>query len=270
MALQLNFALRTSAQCKTVHLLGSWDNYSGQLPLSKDSAKAGAWKGAFRFSGKTLQAGQRYWYYYILDGYHVTHDPAREAVVEPTTKRQLNVLDIPKSKTTEAATTTGRSQRQRQRDSVNVPKGRGVSPSRIVSPQPCKPHATRSITNETFAAVTVDQLTAKFATMPTTESDSEDDSEDDSDSDNESDVPSLSSRSSRSSNCSTPSSVSSTSSTCTCERYGITRSGDRVKLDCGGSRCGYSDADSCSSESEEEADEYVPSATRRHGMVACR
>ena len=61
---QLNFALRTSSNCKTVHLLGSWDNYNGQLPLSKDSsAKAGSWKGTFRFQGTTLKQGQRYWYY---------------------------------------------------------------------------------------------------------------------------------------------------------------------------------------------------------------
>jgi hypothetical protein len=62
-AIQLGFTLRTSANVKTVHLLGSWDNYSGQLPLSKDTAKTGGWKGTFRFQGSTLQAGQRYWYY---------------------------------------------------------------------------------------------------------------------------------------------------------------------------------------------------------------
>ena len=62
-AIQLAFTLRTSSNVKTVHLLGSWDNYKGQLPLSKDAAKAGGWKGTFRFQGSTLQAGQRYWYY---------------------------------------------------------------------------------------------------------------------------------------------------------------------------------------------------------------
>ncbi|TKA46010.1 hypothetical protein B0A55_13745, partial [Friedmanniomyces simplex] len=76
---QLNFTLRTSTNCKTVHLLGSWDGYKGQLPLSKDSSKAGGWKGTFRFQGATLKQGQRYWYYYIIDGYHVSHDPARES-----------------------------------------------------------------------------------------------------------------------------------------------------------------------------------------------
>lgn len=62
-ATQLSFTLRTSANVKTAHLLGSWDNYTGQLPLSKDTSKAGGWKGTFRFSGATLKQGQRYWYY---------------------------------------------------------------------------------------------------------------------------------------------------------------------------------------------------------------
>jgi hypothetical protein len=55
----------------------------------------------------------------------------------------------------------------------------------------------------------------------------------------------------------------SNGSQCSCERYGITRSGDRVKLDCGGSRCGYSDEESCCSSSD---DEYVERSTRRQGI----
>lgn len=60
---QLNFSLRTSPNVKTVHLVGSWDNYSGQLPLSRDPSKAGAWTGKFRFQTSVLQLGGRYWYY---------------------------------------------------------------------------------------------------------------------------------------------------------------------------------------------------------------
>lgn len=63
-AVQLNFSLRTSPNVKTAHLLGSWDNYAVQLPLS--NAKAGSWKGTFRFQGSTLELGQRYWYYVSL------------------------------------------------------------------------------------------------------------------------------------------------------------------------------------------------------------
>lgn len=60
---QLKFTLRTSANVKTVHLLGSWDNYARQIPLSKDSAKPGAWVGKFRFQTSMLKLGGRYWYY---------------------------------------------------------------------------------------------------------------------------------------------------------------------------------------------------------------
>lgn len=258
-AIQLNFTLRTSAHCKSVHLLGSWDNYNGQLPLSKDANKAGGWKGTFRFQGKTLKQGQRYWYYYIIDGYHVSHDPAREAVVEPTTGRKLNILDIPSGKPAAAAAATEKAVRHSRRVS-DVPKGRSLSPSQIKSPRPQKPHATKGIRTEQFA---VEQLAAKFAQQSVNDSSDEEDDSSEDDSDAESDVPSLTS--SRSSGSSTPSSVSSTSSCCTCERYGITRAGNRVKLDCGGSRCGYSDASECSSESE---DEYkAQKATRRQGVV---
>jgi len=68
---------------------------------------------------------------------------------------------------------------------------------------------------------------------------------------------------------STLSSVSDLSnvSSCSCERYGITRAGERVKLDCGGSRCGYSVEESCCSSSDEE---YIPVSTRRQGIVVRR
>ncbi|KAK0278851.1 hypothetical protein LTR35_009116 [Friedmanniomyces endolithicus] len=267
-AVQLNFTLRTSTNCKTVHLLGSWDGYKGQLPLSKDSSKAGGWKGTFRFQGATLKQGQRYWYYYIIDGYHVSHDPARESVTEPTTSRKLNVLDIPSAKTTAqppteaAARASAKAARHERRiSSSTVPKGRSLSPSQIKSPRPTRPTETSTIRSETYHA-NVEQLSRKMAAAHLSEQESSEEESSEEDSDAESAVPSLSS--SRSSNSSSPSSVSSTSSCCTCERYGITRAGNRVKLDCGGNRCGYSDGSECSSESEEE---NVARATRRQGVV---
>ncbi|KAK5130522.1 hypothetical protein LTR08_001952 [Meristemomyces frigidus] len=259
-AIQLNFTLRTSANVKTVHLLGSWDNYNGQLPLSKDSSKAGGWKGTFRFQGATLKQGQRYWFYYIIDGYHVSHDPARESVTEPTTGRKLNTLDIPTAKPAAAEAAPAKSNRHTRRISTAVPKGRSLSPSQIQSPVPTRPTATSQIRGEAFTHAAVDQLTRKFAAAEIDEDESSEE-ESESDSDAESDVPSLTSRSS---NSSTPSSVSSTSSCCTCERYGITRAGSRVKLDCGGSRCGYSDGSDCSSESEDEVHTH---SARRNGLV---
>jgi len=253
-AIQLNFTLRTTPACKTVHLLGSWDNYQGQLPLSRESVSksTGNWTGTFRFTGGTMQQGQRYWYYYIMDGYHCTHDPAHQSVLEPTTQRKLNILDVPASKT-KTSTSEKRSSRRMSKD---VPRGRAVSPSQIKSPKPYNPVQTAHI-RQGYTNATVDELTQRFGYANLEESDS------DSDSDADSDVPSLTS--SRSSASSSPSSVSSSSSCCSCERYGITRSGNRVKLDCGGKRCGYSD-DSSSCASDEDVD-YKRTATRRHGVV---
>jgi len=289
-AVQLSFSLRTSSSVKTVHLLGSWDNYAGQLPLSKDkaSSKSGSWKGTFRFQGATLQAGQRYWYYYIIDGYHVSHDPSQSSTTEPTTGRVLNILDVPieessskSSKTSSSKRsssskhssskdkTSSSSRRESRRDtmSLDIPKGRPLSVSQIQSPKPVTPHATQYILTTDYSGTpTVEDLTSRFS--QTTIGEYED--YELSSSPPSSVGSSLSSRSDSSS----PSSASSISDysgsgseSCTCERYGITRKGDRVKIDCGGSRCGYSDDDSCCSSGE---DELVTSNSRRNGLVIRR
>jgi len=297
-AVQLSFSLRTSSSVKTVHLLGSWDNYAGQLPLSKDktSSKSGSWKGTFRFQGTTLQAGQRYWYYYIIDGYHVSHDPAQSSTTEPTTGRVLNILDVPhegakssskssssskhsssdkekrssKSHSSREKQSSSSTRRESRRDShslsLDIPKGRPLSVSQIKSPKPVAPHATKYILEADYSAPTVEELTSRFSAATI----DEDYAYDLSASPPSSVGSSLSSRSDSSSpsSASSLSDYSSPSSLgCTCERYGITRKGDRVKLDCGGSRCGYSDDSSscCSSE-----DEYSGTSSRRQGIVVRR
>jgi len=284
-AVQLSFNLRTSSSVKTVHLLGSWDNYAGQLPLSKDktSSKSGSWKGTFRFQGATLQAGQRYWYYYIIDGYHVSHDPSQSSTTEPTTGRVLNILDVPQSESSSKSSktssskrsssskhssskdkTSSSSRRESRRDTTSdIPKGRPLSVSQIQSPKPVAPHATQYILATDYSgAPTVEDLTSRFSQTTIGEYDDYELSS----SPPSSVGSSLSSRSDSSSpsSASSLSDYSSTSESCTCERYGITRKGDRVKLDCGGSRCGYSDDDSCCSSGE---DEFVASNARRNGLV---
>jgi len=304
-AVQLSFSLRTSSGVKTVHLLGSWDNYAGQLPLSKDktSSKSGAWKGTFRFQGATLQPGQRYWYYYIIDGYHVSHDPGQASTTEPTTGRVLNILDVPSEKSSSHKSssssktssskhssssdkrsskhhssrdkhTSSSSRRESRRDSlslsVDIPKGRPLSISEIRSPKPITPHATKYILEADYAAPTVEELTSRFSTTTI----NEDYDYGLSNSPPSSVGSSLSSRSDSSS----PSSASSLSDystpgsdvACKCERYGITRKGDRIKLDCGGSRCGYGDDDDDSSSCCSSDGEYIPASSRRHGLVVRR
>ncbi|KAJ6440377.1 GTP-binding protein EsdC [Purpureocillium lavendulum] len=325
-AIQLSFSLRVSSGVKTVHLLGSWDNYVGQLPLSKDksSSKSGSWKGTFRFQNSTLEAGQRYWYYYIIDGYHVAHNPSVTSTTEPTTGRELNILDVPadkhrssskssssssssshrssssksssssshKSSSSKSSSSSSRhhssskdhhrSSRNRASLSVDIPKGRPLSVSQIQAPKPMSPHATKHILDSDYCDnEALEELTARFGSTGF-----EDDDAVIISNFGASPVSSTGSSLSYRSDSSSPSSQlsgystpNSDCSTCTCERYGITRKGERVKLDCGGAHCGYGeDTSSCSSgasEDEYEAEvEYSrhhhhqqASSSRRHGIV---
>ncbi|KAI0164290.1 hypothetical protein GGR52DRAFT_575647 [Hypoxylon sp. FL1284] len=281
---QLSFSLRVSSGVKSVHLLGSWDNYSGQIPLSKDksSSKSGSWKGTFRFQGN-LEAGQRYWYYYIIDGYHVAHNPSEASTVEPTTGRELNILDVPKDKSSKSSSkshsssksssktsSSSREKRSSKRASlsVDIPKGRPLSVSQIVAPKPMSPHATRHILDSDFAEESIEELTARFNEAGFEDAEYIDDFSSSPVSSSGSSLSYRSDSSSPSSSLSGYSTPASDCSSCTCERYGITRKGDRVKIDCGGTRCGYSeDESSCSSGEEEDEEDYVSSNSRRHGIV---
>ncbi|OAA42165.1 esdC-like protein [Metarhizium rileyi] len=328
-AIQLSFSLRVSSGVKTVHLLGSWDNYVGQLPLSKDksSSKSGSWKGTFRFQNSTLEAGQRYWYYYIIDGYHVAHNPSVTSTTEPTTGRELNILDVPSGKSEKSSSRQHKSSssskdhkpsskdhkssskdhkssskdhkssskssssksssrhhssskdkdghkssRSRSPLTVDIPKGRPLSVSQIKAPKPMSPHATKHILDsDYYNNEELEELTARFGSA---DIDEEDFITNFSTSPVSSSGSSLSYRSDSSSPYSSLSGYSTPSSdcsSCTCQRYGITRRGERVMLDCGGSKCGYDDDSSdCSSYiSEDENDEvhYSHSHSRRHGII---
>ncbi|KAI0999130.1 hypothetical protein K3495_g9065 [Podosphaera aphanis] len=299
-AIQLSFSLQTSAGVRSVQLLGSWDNYTGHLPLSKDraSSKPGQWRGTFRFQGSTLQPGQRYWYYYIIDRFHVSYDPSHISITEPTTRRVLNILDIPREKysynsaskshsSKQILPDTGRrsksvanekatlasSRRAPGREShnltVEIPKGRPLSFSKIQSPKPITPYATKFILEADYGVLETEKMTSNFGSLAISNNHH---------SRNNSPSSSISSQSSGWSSSASPSSDSSlsdysssrsSSSKCGCERYGITRGGNRIKLDCGGSRCGYiDDSSSCCSSSEEDNSNIRPS--RRNGMLLRR
>jgi hypothetical protein len=270
MSTTLSFSLRVSSGVKTVHLVGSWDNYTGQLPLSKDktASKSGSWKGTFRFQPTVVEAGQRYWYYYIIDGYHVSHNPSEESTVEPTTGRTLNILDAPRASKSSSKTSSRReshkstSSSKSSRHSAEVAKGRPLSISQIKAPKPVSPNATRHILDTDFDE---QELSERFAaTGIYDEYEYAENIIEDFGASASSVGSSVSSRSGASSVDSSLSGYStpgSDCSSCTCERYGITRKGDRVRLDCGGSRCSYDD--SCSSSEDEEC--YTSS--RRNGVV---
>ncbi|KAI1092588.1 hypothetical protein F5B19DRAFT_453690 [Rostrohypoxylon terebratum] len=282
--IQLSFSLRVSSGVKSVHLLGSWDNYVGQIPLSKDksSSKSGSWKGTFRFQGN-LEPGQRYWYYYIIDGYHVSHNPSEASTVEPTTGRELNILDVPKDKSSKSSSSKSHSSskssskhssssssskdkhRSSKRPTLDIPKGRPLSVSQIVAPKPMSPHATRHILDaDYYDDESIEELTTRFDNASFEEEDAISDFSSSPVSSSGSSLSYRSGSSSPSSSLSGYSTPASDCSSCTCERYGITRKGDRVKIDCGGSRCGYSDEESSCSSGDEE---YVPRSSRRNGIV---
>lgn len=265
-AVQLSFQLRTSTNVRSVHLLGSWDNYKRQLPLSvvKDaSAKPGSWKGTFRFQGsQALKLGSRYWYYYIVDGYHVSHDPAKEFVTEKTTGQKLNILDVPSapSKTPKPVSKPGLSVQTQNlsstRHSRAIVEGRSLSPGRIQCPRPQKPYASRQLREADYEVSPVDDLGERFAASRISERSRNYNS-------SPSDLSDYSSSGPEFSESSAPSSAVSSSSrskalpSCRCGRYGVTRDGRRVLLDCGGSKCSnYSDTSSdCTSSSDSESEE---------------
>jgi len=298
-SLKLSFSLRTTSNVKQVHLVGSWDSYKGQLPLTRESSsKSCKWKGTFKFSSSLMKPGHRYWFYYMLDGYAVSHDPSQEFTVEPTTGRKLNILDVPKTagSSKPSASASSRSARRTSRD---IPRGQPAA--EIRSPKPIRPEnlakkLERCVIDDISAKLAAAQLeeAAQYQRLQAAAANAyhqqhltsafTDDSDIDSDIDSDvgSDCPSLSGASNTStSSLSSPSLSSSSSSsssslrsfspesdsdtcsttssirsTCSCERYGITRRGDRVKLDCGGKRCGYELEDSCDDDDEEDSAEY--------------
>jgi hypothetical protein len=200
-ATKLAFSVRVSA--KTVHLVGSWDSYKGQLPLSQDSSKKSAWRGTFRFSGSTLKPGQTYWYYYVIDGYHVSHDPAKPSVVEPKTGRTLNTLNLLPSKSSSHSNSSAKSHDSSKKVSSSskkssssssrkstVAQGRPVSRTDIRAPVPVKP--TKSALSTEHGSAMVEHLVKQLDNTTLSENINWDDwSHSDDESDTCSDVPSL-------------------------------------------------------------------------------
>ncbi|RKF78868.1 GTP-binding protein EsdC [Golovinomyces cichoracearum] len=283
-SLQLTFELRAVPGSKTVHLLGSWDNYTVQLPLSKSraSSRSGNWLGTYKFQNKTLQPGKRYWYYYIVDGHQIAYNPKKSSVTEPVTKQILNILDIPfegthqklgssrnpKSDTGKYSPAiicsldkkTSNARRGSSRDypglTVDIPKGRPLSISKIKSPKPITPHLTKFILESDFSSTSIHEMTSLLS-VASLESHRSNQSKSSGSSVFSYSGSSMSSRSdndSPGSTCSLSDSDSSCSgSQCSCELYGITRQGGREKLDCGGMRCGYTDDSSSCSSSEDDS-----------------
>ncbi len=188
-----------------------------------------------------------------MDGYQVSHDTSTSATKEPTTGRMLNILNVPGSSSSSGplSSTLNKRGSTSARYSMEIPKGRSLSPSKIVHPKPSKPYASKYVREADYSASpSLDDLTGKLerASLYNVRNIS---------------PPSSvgSSLSSRSTDRSSPSSLSSLSdpssaSGCRCDRYGVTRSGSKVRLDCGGRVCGYSESSSdCTSSTDSESEE---------------
>lgn len=200
-----------------------------------------------------------------MDGYHVSHDPAQPFTKEPTTGRSLNILDAPRSSAPPASVPVS-SKRTSHRQSMEIPKGRSLSPSKIVHPKPSKPYASRKVREADYSmspepmedlADKLEQASLyKLGNVSPASSVGSD----------------LSSRSSGGSSLSSLSDPSSVCGSCRCNRWGVTRKGDKVKLDCGGSRCGYSDDSSsgCSSSDEDSDSEPEPVQLRSRQRAPVR
>jgi hypothetical protein len=142
--------------------------------------------------------------------------------------------------------------------------------SQIQAPKPMSPHATKHILDGDYDDESIEELTARFGSAGLDEDDFITDFSNSPVSSTGSSLSYRSDSSSPSSSLSGYSTPNSDCTTCTCERYGITRKGERVKIDCGGARCGYGeDTSSCSGSSD---DEYVEPASgaRRNGVVVRR
>jgi len=124
-----------------------------------------------------------------------------------------------------------------------------LSPGKIAHPKPSKPYASRQLREADYETSPIDDLEDRFAMTRISDRHGKYSSSPSELSDDSTSSGTAFSRSS-------PSSLSSMSDrSCKCERYGVTRSGQRVKLDCGGKRCGYNSSDCSSSDNSEESDE---------------
>ncbi|CAI7675777.1 unnamed protein product [Penicillium manginii] len=218
-SIQLKFTLQAPPNVKTIHLVGSWDNYSRQHRLHSEGQE-GLWSGELRSPLSVLQPGHRYGYYYIMDGYQISHD-------EAPINRKLEFFDIPSDLL--------------KPDPYNLSQRSGkfaippcVSSTEIKHPQPSKPFDPNLIYKDDFAPNT-NRLSCGTAGSSLSDGGASSYSEN-------SHRSSGTSNYSDSSNSTLPPLQSPTQHNlrqCHCDRYGITRTGDRVKLNCGGSRCEY-------------------------------
>ncbi|EPS40427.1 hypothetical protein H072_5718 [Dactylellina haptotyla CBS 200.50] len=98
------FGISTPVDTATVHLVGSWDNFSAPLLMARDAkATCGSWKvclGSSKYgagaSVRGLKMGGHYTYYFVINGHIQMPDPTvSERVVDPRSGTICSVIDVP-------------------------------------------------------------------------------------------------------------------------------------------------------------------------------
>ncbi|TVY71473.1 hypothetical protein LSUE1_G007295 [Lachnellula suecica] len=109
---RLRLCSQTSPSTQSVHLIGSWDNFSKHYPMERDTKRSrGQWRGCYAFTdiicdgegGSSpkrtggLKMGSTYFYYYELDDGQEHHDPTLPSTTNcPYLPGQpVNLLSVP-------------------------------------------------------------------------------------------------------------------------------------------------------------------------------
>ncbi|KAI9147953.1 hypothetical protein HJFPF1_11771 [Paramyrothecium foliicola] len=151
------FLLQTDPQVQTVHLIGSWDNFTSSYTMERDVRRGrDQWKGCYSFKDVSchdsatdskgnggLKMGHTYYYYYEVDGSTETYDPAMPSTTAcPYLPGQtLNTLTVPEERTLRHRTASMSSMRHDNYTTLD-PQAKYITP-RQSSHAPVEPRPIR-------------------------------------------------------------------------------------------------------------------------------
>ncbi|KAL8381707.1 hypothetical protein RB595_005811 [Gaeumannomyces hyphopodioides] len=136
----VTFFLETSPSTRTVHLRGSWDNFTKAYTMERDARRdRGQWKGCHSFKNGGLKMGKTYHYYYELDGSTEVHDPSLPSTTAcPSLPGQpVNTIHVPFEMPTRKRSASLSS--VRDCDFMTVKPEHKFVPTRVAPPDPEPP-----------------------------------------------------------------------------------------------------------------------------------
>ncbi|KAL2271802.1 hypothetical protein VTJ83DRAFT_1173 [Remersonia thermophila] len=151
------FMLQTHPSVKTVHLIGSWDNFTKPYTMERDTRRdRGQWRGCYNFQDITheedgsnaskrsggLRMGNTYYYYYEVDGSSETYDPSQPCTTAcPYLPGQpVNTLFVPVEKSLRKRSASLTSLREEDFKTMD-PSSKFVAPR----PAPSPPEVVRRL-----------------------------------------------------------------------------------------------------------------------------